>query len=179
MNTYCLECPELFELKGRWYLVYSRFSEDAATVYRIADDPRGPWRVPDRETFDGRRWYAAKSMPTTGARVFFGWVHDRDGATDTGAWLWGGDFTVPREVTATASGALQPRLPEHVADSFDRPLSFEVAEPPSSDREKKDGASSLATRAGSLGARSTCRPPSISSPAVSVRAVPRRRSVCC
>jgi beta-fructofuranosidase len=143
MNTYCLECPELFELKGRWYLVYSRFSEDAATVYRIADDPRGPWRVPDRETFDGRRWYAAKSMPTTGARVFFGWVHDRDGATDTGAWLWGGDFTVPREVTATASGALQARLPKHVADSFDRPLSFEVAEPPSSDREKKDGALQL------------------------------------
>jgi beta-fructofuranosidase len=47
MNTYCPECPEcpkLFELKGHWYLVYSRFSEDAATIYRMADNPRGPWR---------------------------------------------------------------------------------------------------------------------------------------
>lgn len=139
MNTYCPECPELFELKGRWYLVYSRFSEDAATIYRMADNPRGPWRIPDRETFDGRRWYAAKSMPTTDGRIFFGWVHDRDGATDTGTWLWGGDFTAPREVTPMGSGALQVRLPKRIAESFDRPLSFEVAEPLSPDREKTDG----------------------------------------
>ena len=44
VNTYCPECPELFELKGHWYLVYSRFSEDAATIYRMTDNPRGPWR---------------------------------------------------------------------------------------------------------------------------------------
>jgi beta-fructofuranosidase len=143
MNTYCPECPELFELLGRWYLVYSRFSENAATVYRIADDPRGPWRVPGRESFDGRRWYAAKSMPTTDARIFFGWVHDRDGATDTGTWLWGGDFAAPREVTAAASGALQTRLPRHVADSFNRPLPFKIAETLSSDREQQEGSLQL------------------------------------
>ena len=138
VNTYCPECPELFELQGRWYLVYSRFSEHAATVYRIADNPRGPWRVPDREALDGRRWYAAKSMPMTGARVFFGWVHDREGATDNGDWLWGGDFAAPREVAATASGALQVRLPKHVANSFDQPLVFKVANAPSCDWKEKD-----------------------------------------
>ena len=76
------------------------------------------------------------------ARVFFGWVHDRDGATDTGAWLWGGDFTAPREVTATASGELQAGLPRRVVDFFDQPLSFKVAEP-ASNREKKDSALQL------------------------------------
>lgn len=115
MTTYCPECPELFELGPRWHLVYSRFSEDAATIHRVADKPRGPWRVPARETFDGRRWYAAKSMAAgPDSRVFFGWVHDRDGATDSGNWLWGGDFTAPREVVADASGELFVRLPQNV-----------------------------------------------------------------
>ena len=135
MNTFCPECPELFQLGDRWYLVYSRFSEDAATICRVADNPRGPWRVPERESFDGRRWYASKSMPTPHGRAFFGWVHDREGDTDTGAWLWGGDFTAAREVTATASGDLRIRLPEQVKAAFTRPIAFAVSDP-SADAEE-------------------------------------------
>jgi beta-fructofuranosidase len=137
MTTFCPECPEMFALGKHWYLVYSRFSEDAATLYRLADNSRGPWRVPERETFDGRRWYAAKSMPIReDARAFFGWVHDREGASDTGSWLWGGDFTAPREVTATASGELRAALPKQVAAAFHRPLGFSVTGPLSDDHEQ-------------------------------------------
>lgn len=123
-TTYCPECPELWELGGRWYLVFSRFSEDAGTVYRVADDPRGPFRIPADDELGGRRWYAARSAPAPGsggaARAFFGWVHDRVG-TDAGPrWLWGGDVAAPRLVTADGDGALRVALAPPVAARFAR-----------------------------------------------------------
>jgi beta-fructofuranosidase len=102
-TTYCPECPELWPLGDWWYLVYSRFDDDAGTVYRVADSPRGPFRTPKHEALGGRRWYAAKSARTDGGRVFFGWLHDH--VDDR--WLWGGDLATPRLVTADNDGSLR------------------------------------------------------------------------
>ncbi len=123
-NTFCPECPEIFSIGTTWYLVYSRFSENAATVYRTSESPRGPWRTPPHDTLDGRRWYAAKSMPIGDGdrRMFFGWIADRAGDTDTGDWRWGGDFAVPREVVESAPGQLAVRLPEAALASFTEPI---------------------------------------------------------
>lgn len=60
-TTYCPECPEMWTAGGRWYLVFSRFSEDVGTIYRLADSPRGPFRAPAHDGLGGRRWYAARS----------------------------------------------------------------------------------------------------------------------
>lgn len=112
-TTFCPECPELWPLDGRWYLVYSRFSESVGTLYRVADTPRGPFRVPADEMLGGRRWYAAKSAPLdAGSRSAFGWVHDFTTEGGRPRWLWGGDFTAPRVLTADAAagGALAVRL---------------------------------------------------------------------
>jgi beta-fructofuranosidase len=110
-TTFCPECPELWPLDGRWYLVYSRFSERAGTIYRVAESPRGPFRVPADETLGGRRWYAAKSAPLDArSRSAFGWVHDFTTEGGRPRWLWGGDFTSPRVITADADGALAVRL---------------------------------------------------------------------
>jgi beta-fructofuranosidase len=131
-DTYCTECPEMFQLGDTWYLVYSRFSERAATVYRVADNPRGPWRQPDRDTLDGRRWYAAKSAPLQAdadARVFFGWVHERTGETDTGDWRWGGDLTCPRIVRQTRPGQLTVSVAETALADFTLPLPLQVGAP--------------------------------------------------
>ncbi len=120
-DTYCPECPELWPLDGRWYLVYSRFSEQAGTIVRVADGPRGPFRVPARDELGGRRWYAAKSAPGVDGqgRDFFGWIHDR---SDAGRWYWGGDFAAPRRVTVDADGSPRVRLPQAVRASFVRPV---------------------------------------------------------
>lgn len=112
-DMFCPECPELFQLpNGKWYLVYSRFAApNPGTVYRMADTPRGPFRIPrdgSHGRLDGRRWYAAKSCPKAGEpekRIFFGWIGDR--VDDEGKWLWGGDLGVPREVWADENGYLQ------------------------------------------------------------------------
>ncbi|WP_158818684.1 glycoside hydrolase family 32 protein [Methylocapsa sp. S129] len=126
MSIFCPECPELFQLNDHWHLVYSRYSEDAATICRVSENPRGPWRIPSREAFDGRRWYAAKSAPYGEGRVFFGWVHDRAGDVDTGEWLWGGDFAAPRLLASTPSGALTMRLADEVANAFGPRQSLKV-----------------------------------------------------
>ncbi|KAH6889727.1 glycosyl hydrolase [Thelonectria olida] len=118
----CPECPELFTLpNGKWYLVYSRFhAPDAGTVYRIADHPRGPFRVPrdgSHGRLDGRRWYAAKSCPKAGdarKRIIFGWLGDY--ADDDGKWLWGGDLGIPREMSADGNGYLRIEVDGELRD---------------------------------------------------------------
>lgn len=123
-DMFCPECPELFTLpNGKWYLVYSRFqAPDSGTVYRVADSPYGPFRVPrdgSHGRLDGRRWYAAKSCPKAGdpsRRVFFGWAGDF--VDEEGKWLWGGDLGVPREVSADERGNLQVCVVPGVAELF-------------------------------------------------------------
>ena len=109
-DMFCPECPEIFSLpNGKWYLVYSRFhAPNAGTVYRVADSPRGPFRVPHGASggrFDARRWYAAKSCEKAGdssKRIYFGWIADKL----EGQWSWGGDMGIPREVSADGDGNL-------------------------------------------------------------------------
>ena len=118
-TTYCPECPEMWTACDRWYLVFSRFSEDVGTVYRVAESPRGPFRAPVDEALGGRRWYAAKSAPQVdGSRVFFGWIHDFV-AEGRPRWLWGGDFAAPRVVTPDAHGELSVKLHPAVEAMFD------------------------------------------------------------
>lgn len=116
-DMFCPECPELFTLpsSGKWYLVYSRFhAPNSGTVYRVADSPRGPFRIPrdgSHGRLDGRRWYAAKSCPRAGnpdQRIYFGWLGDY--VDDQGKWLWGGDLGVPRQVSADAQGNLKVEM---------------------------------------------------------------------
>lgn len=112
-DMFCPECPELFTLpNGKWYLVYSRFqAPNSGTVYRVADSPYGPFRVPrdgSQGRLDGRRWYAAKSCPRAAdasKRIYFGWTGDF--VDEEGKWLWGGDMGIPREVSADEKGYLR------------------------------------------------------------------------
>jgi beta-fructofuranosidase len=125
-TTFCPECPEMWTIGGRWYLVFSRFSEDVGTIYRVADTPRGPFRIPADDALRGRRWYAAKSAPQADeSRVFFGWVHDYV-AQGRPRWLWGGDFAAPRVVTPDDDGELSVRLHPAVTAMFDEGLTTET-----------------------------------------------------
>ncbi|MEU5715899.1 family 43 glycosylhydrolase [Streptomyces sp. NPDC020403] len=113
------ECPEVFALGEWWYLVYSEFSESFATRYRMARSPDGPWLTPDRDTVDGRAFYAAKSAEIGGRRVFAGWIASREGDTDDGAWQWAGTLSL-LEATQNADGTLAFAPPAELFDSFRR-----------------------------------------------------------
>jgi beta-fructofuranosidase len=115
--THCPECPEIFRLGEKWVMGYSRFTDRRGTVYRFADDPRGPWHSFDAEGIDGANWYAAKSL-TSGdeRRLAFGWLPERNPvpSADTGNWLWAGDLAVPRELGLVDDDQLGVRLPVDV-----------------------------------------------------------------
>ncbi|MFJ5840240.1 GH32 C-terminal domain-containing protein [Streptomyces shenzhenensis] len=111
------ECPDLFELDGRWYLLYSEFSERFTVRYRIAPSPQGPWQTPGDDGIDGRGFYAAKTAGDGGRRYAFGWIPTRQGQRDAGAWEWAGDLAV-HEITARDDGTLAAGMPDTVRAAF-------------------------------------------------------------
>ena len=123
-NSMCPECPEMFKLGDWWYLVYSHFSEDAKTTYRISKNPHGPWRVPRVPGVDGRRFYAAKSLPDGDRRIMWGTIYERVGNSNASDWTYGGDSSVARELRSMDDGTLAVSLPAEVAASFNRRLSW-------------------------------------------------------
>ncbi len=115
--THCPECPEIFQLGDKWVMGFSRFTDRRGTVYRHAEELRGPWRQFSAEGPDGPNWYAAKSLTDDGGRrIAFGWVPDRDPAPPAGSgkWLWGGDLAVPRELRLSDEDHLGVSLPNEV-----------------------------------------------------------------
>jgi beta-fructofuranosidase len=121
-NRYvAVECPEVFRFDGRWYLVYSEFSDSFATRYRVGPTAHGPWSVPELDTVDGRAFYAAKSLELDGRRYFAGWIPTRAGETDDGAWEWAGSLAV-HEARALTDGTLAFRMPSALKASFSTPL---------------------------------------------------------
>lgn len=132
------ECPDLFELNGRWYLVYSEFSERFTVRYRVSDGPDGPWRAPGDDSLDGRAYYAAKTAADDeGRRYAFGWIPTRLDLRDEGPWEWAGDLAV-HELTAREDGTLTAKLPEtvrrHLAEEVP-PAQVPPSEETSADRK--------------------------------------------
>lgn len=116
------ECPEVFSIGDWWYLVYSEFSDAFATRYRMARSPEGPWITPERDTLDGRAYYAAKSAAWGDRRIFAGWIAGREGDTDDGAWQWAGTLSL-LEAGQNADGTLAFAPPAEILDSFDEEVS--------------------------------------------------------
>ena len=56
-----MECPEMFQMGDYWYLVFSTFSDQFTTHYRIGKSPQGPWMIPEDDVFDTRANYAIKT----------------------------------------------------------------------------------------------------------------------
>ena len=115
--TQCPECPEIFQLGGKWVMGFSRFTDRPGTVYRCAEGPRGPWRHFSAEGPDGPNWYAAKSLTDDGGRrIAFGWVPERGPApaAGSGKWLWGGDLAIPRELRLRDEDRLGVSLPKEI-----------------------------------------------------------------
>ena len=111
------ECPDVFAWGGWWYMVYSEFSENFTTRYRMAKSPDGPWLVPDRDSIDGRAFYASKTAERDGRRFFFGWIASKEGNSDGGPWQWAGTMSV-LEARQNPDGTLAFGFADELVDSF-------------------------------------------------------------
>jgi beta-fructofuranosidase len=128
--THCPECSEVYRHGDKWVMGYSRFTDRRGTVYRFAEDLRGPWRNFATEGPDGSNWYAAKSvLDANGRRIAFGWVPDRNPSPSatTGNWLWAGDLAVPREIGLDGEGQLAASLPQELTVNL-RPHALDEAD---------------------------------------------------
>jgi len=113
-----MECPDLFELDGHAYLLFSEFTEGMQTHYRIADHLGASWRTPALDTFDGKRFYAAKTAGTDSHRYVFGWIPTREGESEEGKWQWGGHLAIPHELLVSSDGNLRVRCPKELMGAF-------------------------------------------------------------
>lgn len=111
------ECPDVFKWGDWWYMVYSEFSENFTTRYRIARTLDGPWLVPHYDSIDGRAYYASKTAARDGRRFFFGWIASREGSRDDGAWQWAGTMSM-LEATQRPDGTLDFGFAAETRDSF-------------------------------------------------------------
>lgn len=111
------ECPDLFQIGDKWYLIFSEYSDRNVTCYRISDTPSGPWVKPANDTFDGRAYYAAKTASDGVNRYLFGWVPTRMEDRDSGSWMWGGNLVV-HQLFQNEDGTLRVAPPRQLLDHF-------------------------------------------------------------
>ncbi|MDO7874488.1 DUF4975 domain-containing protein [Hymenobacter sp. ASUV-10] len=110
-NFVMLECPQLFKLGSKHYLLFSDITT-RNMYYRKSDSPTGPWAEPsDAARFEGAGFYAGKALvnTATGDAYMMAWVNRYQDNQDSGGWWWGGNL-VTHKLSQTASGDLTVSL---------------------------------------------------------------------
>ena len=103
------ECADLFQMGEWYYLVYSNYCDTFGTYYRMSKSPSGPWIRPAVDTFDGRAFYAGKTVSDGVNRYIYGWnpskgenqwefAPGKDYGKDYSTWNWGGTIIVHKLV---------------------------------------------------------------------------------
>jgi len=121
---YRMECADLFKI-GKWYyLLFSTFSEDCVTHYRMSKSVNGPWILPKNDTFDGRAYYAAKTATDGKRRFLFGWNPTKTPMQDCESkWNWGGNLIV-HEIIQNSHGELFIKVPDTINNVFEKKIDF-------------------------------------------------------
>ncbi len=122
---YAHECPDLFKIGDWYYHVFSEFSRYSTTRYVMSKSLKGPWIKPENDKFDGRAFYAAKTVGDGKRRFVIGWNPTKEGNIDSGVWQWGGNVEI-HEIIQNPDGTLSVKMPKEVDEAFDEgePLSF-------------------------------------------------------
>lgn len=139
---YTHECPDLFRIGEWWYFVYSTFSERMLTHYRMSRSLGGPWTAPLNDSFDGRAFYAGKTVSDGGRRFVIGWNPTRIAngrlrfalgwnpvaaeGRDEGDWQWGGNLVV-HDVMQEADGTLSVRILPEINSVFTKQARISLA----------------------------------------------------
>ena len=104
------ECPQMFRLGKRWYLLASIYDRAVGKpVYWVSDQPSGPWSKEPAGPLDGKDLCATQLAFDGETPVLFGWIPFTP--AKPGKQTWGGHLALPREVYALPDGSLGTRLP--------------------------------------------------------------------
>lgn len=109
------ECADVFQLGGRWYLIYSD-KNDRKVHYRYAESLQGPWVVPvNGGALDGTSFYAGKTAFDGYDRYLFGWCATRPNGNNTADNDWAGALVI-HKLYKTDDGTLATTIP-HTFDA--------------------------------------------------------------
>lgn len=89
-----LECSNLIEWNGYWYLSFSDQWPDRVVHYRIAKSPEGPFEKPEIDYLDGNGFYAGRLEKAEGKMYLIGWNGTKDGHQDENSYNWGGNLVL-------------------------------------------------------------------------------------
>lgn len=121
-SIWVMECADVFKEGDYWYLTYSNVA-DRRVHYRYARSLQGPWQIPETDTFDGRAFYAAKTMSNGTDRYLVGWCPTRIGDGDPDQW--GGSMVFHRMVF-NGDGSISMQIPAGVDGKFVSAKAIEV-----------------------------------------------------
>ena len=109
------EMPDVFREGDWWYHLVTEYSDKSKTIYRRSRSLYGPWEAPEDDAFDGRPYYAARSVSDGENRYLVGWVATRWDDDDTKTWQWGGTLVV-HQIVVREDGTLGVKMPDAVRE---------------------------------------------------------------
>ena len=124
-NYFTHECPDLFKMGDWYYLIFSEFSSNYLTRYRMSKSMNGPWITPPNDSFDVNSFYAAKTASDGNKRYLFGWNPIRHLEIDNENWQWGGTI-VPHELVQDENGYLHVKAPDTILAQYQEEVPLEV-----------------------------------------------------
>lgn len=129
------EMPDLFRDGDWWYQLVTEYSDKSKTIYRRARTLDGPWEATADDAFDGRAYYAARSVSDGEHRYLVGWVPTRWDDDDTKTWQWGGTLMI-HEIVQRPDGSLGTKIPDAVRAQLS---TRQVSTVPAFHLERRDG----------------------------------------
>lgn len=119
------ECPDIFKMGDKWYMVYSDkditrqvqyfYANTLQELMHMGDDPQFPWR--DEGKLEGLSFYAGKTASDGTNRYIWGWCATREGNLTEGTADWAGAL-VAHKVVQNEDGTLALTIPDGVAAKF-------------------------------------------------------------
>jgi sucrose-6-phosphate hydrolase SacC (GH32 family) len=105
-----LEVADFFSLDTTPFIIYSD-QRDSSRQVKYLRENASVWEKPANDALDGKAFYAARTAGNQDERLLFGWVSHKQGRSDTGVSIWGGDLMV-HQLHKMDDGQLAVSLPE-------------------------------------------------------------------
>ena len=103
------ECPDHFQWKGWYYLIYGQAGD---TYYVKSRNPYGPWEYPESQALLEQWVNVAKTAEFTGnRRIIAGWIPSKRENKDYGHEQFGGNVVL-REAVQLPNGDLASKFPD-------------------------------------------------------------------
>lgn len=127
------ECPDIFQMGNKWYLVYSRINRDQQrkTFYRIADSSQGPWKQYKsttgevQDTFDNLYFYAGKTVSDGTSRFISAWASTGQTVNHNNELDWAGAL-ITHQLVQEPDGRLTTVIPAAIKTKLNKEVSNTV-----------------------------------------------------